>query len=79
MMTDLDLEFLLPAEAAAYLRISKATLAQHRVIGGGPRYFKVGRRRRARVLYRRADLAAWLKQFAHASTAEYSRKSVTPA
>ncbi len=42
-------------EAAAYLRLSPRTLEKHRVIGGGPRFHKFGRR----VMYALADLEAW--------------------
>ena len=43
------------AEAAAYLRLSPRTLEKQRVLGGGPRFHKFGRR----VLYAVADLDAW--------------------
>ena len=39
------------AEAAAFLQ----TLEKYRVVGGGPRFHKLGRR----VLYKEADLRAW--------------------
>jgi hypothetical protein len=42
-------------EAAAYLRLSPRTLEKQRVIGGGPRFRKFGRR----VMYAIADLDAW--------------------
>lgn len=42
-------------EAAAYLRLSPRTLEKHRVIGGGPRFRKFGRR----VLYAIEDLETW--------------------
>jgi hypothetical protein len=42
-------------EAAAFLRLSPRTLEKQRVIGGGPRFRKFGRR----VLYAIADLEAW--------------------
>ncbi|WP_413043851.1 helix-turn-helix transcriptional regulator [Pseudomonas sp. YJ42] len=42
-------------EAAAFLRLSPRTLEKQRVIGGGPRFRKFGRR----VMYARADLQAW--------------------
>lgn len=49
-------DLLLPDEAAAYLRCAKQTLARRRCEGGGPAYVKLG----GRVLYRRADLDAWI-------------------
>ena len=42
-------------EAAAFLRLSPRTLEKQRVIGGGPRFRKFGRR----VLYAVEDLEAW--------------------
>ncbi|MPS34315.1 MAG: DNA-binding protein [Stenotrophomonas sp.] len=42
-------------EAAAFLRLSPRTLEKLRVIGGGPRFRKFGRR----VMYAVADLEAW--------------------
>jgi excisionase family DNA binding protein len=43
-------------EAAGYLRLSERTLERLRVTGTGPVYVKAGRR----VLYREADLEAWI-------------------
>jgi len=42
-------------EAAAFLRLSPRTLEKQRVIGGGPRFRKFGRR----VMYAVTDLEAW--------------------
>ncbi|NGY05941.1 helix-turn-helix transcriptional regulator [Solimonas terrae] len=42
-------------EAAEFLRLSPRTLEKQRVIGGGPRFRKFGRR----VLYALSDLEAW--------------------
>lgn len=42
-------------EAAAFLRLSPRTLEKQRVIGGGPRFRKFGRR----VMYAIADLEVW--------------------
>lgn len=42
-------------EAAAFLRLSPRTLEKLRVIGGGPRFRKFGRR----VMYALADLETW--------------------
>ena len=42
-------------EAATFLRLSPRTLEKQRVIGGGPRFRKFGRR----VMYAVADLEAW--------------------
>ncbi|ACO74719.1 helix-turn-helix domain-containing protein [Laribacter hongkongensis] len=43
-------------QAAEYLGLSENTLAQFASQGGGPVYFRVGRR----VMYRQQDLDAWL-------------------
>ncbi len=42
-------------EAAAFLRLSPRTLEKQRVIGGGPRFRKFGRR----VMYALSDLETW--------------------
>ncbi len=47
--------YLTNSEAAAFLRLSPRTLEKQRVIGGGPRFHKFGRR----VMYALADLEAW--------------------
>ena len=48
-------EFLTTDEAGAFLRLSPRTLEKQRVIGGGPRFRKFGRR----VLYALSDLEVW--------------------
>jgi hypothetical protein len=45
-------------EAADYLRLSPRTLEKQRVIGGGPKFRKFGRR----VMYAVSDLDAWADQ-----------------
>ena len=45
-------------EAAEYLRLSPRTLEKQRVIGGGPKFRKFGRR----VMYAVSDLDAWADQ-----------------
>ena len=47
--------FLANREAAAFLNLSPRTLEKLRVIGGGPRFRKFGRR----VVYAMANLEAW--------------------
>ena len=42
-------------EAAAYLQLSPRTLEKQRVIGGGPKFRKFGRR----VVYAIEDLESW--------------------
>lgn len=57
-------------EAAAFLRLSPRTLEKQRVIGGGPRFRKFGRR----VMYAVADLEAWAdaRAFDMTSDPEYT-------
>jgi excisionase family DNA binding protein len=47
--------FLTNGEAAAFLKLSPRTLEKLRVVGGGPRFRKFGRR----VLYKLDDLDQW--------------------
>lgn len=63
--------FLTTPEAAKLLRLKPRTLEGLRVQGTGPRYYKMGPGRMARVVYRRADLEAWVEQFSFNSTSEY--------
>ena len=67
------LVFLTTIEVAEILRISRRTLESMRVEGTGPRYIKVGPGKRARVLYREADVLAWLSRYQFGSTSEYGR------
>ena len=53
-------------EAAGYLRLSPRTLEKQRVLGGGPRYRKFGRR----VRYAIDELEGWANQRSHEMTSE---------
>ncbi|MCB1505013.1 MAG: helix-turn-helix domain-containing protein [Hyphomicrobiaceae bacterium] len=66
--------FLTTEEAAAFVRLSPRTLERFRVEGSGPPFCKAGPGKRARVLYRKADLEAWLAGFSFRSTSEYDRE-----
>jgi len=57
-------------EAADYLRLSPRTLEKQRVIGGGPRFRKFGRR----VMYAVSDLDVWAaeRSFETTSDPEYA-------
>lgn len=57
-------KYLNSEEAARILRLSARTLERMRVEGSGPR---------ARVLYRPADIEAWLDAQTYQSTSEYGR------
>ncbi len=60
-------------EAAEFLRLSPRTLEKLRVIGGGPRFRKFGRR----VMYAVHDLEAWAdaRAFEMTSDPEYAALS----
>lgn len=47
--------YLTNGEAAEFLRLSPRTLEKRRVVGGGPRFRKFGKR----VMYAIVDLEAW--------------------
>lgn len=53
--TPRDIPYLTNDEAAEFLKLSPRTLEKKRVIGGGPRFRKFGRR----VVYAIADLEIW--------------------
>jgi predicted DNA-binding transcriptional regulator AlpA len=53
-------------DAARLLRLSERTLERLRLLGNGPRYVKTTRR----VLYREADLEAWVASRLTTSTSE---------
>lgn len=53
-------------EAADYLRLSPRTLEKQRVIGGGPKFHKFGRR----VMYAVSDLDAWADQRSYEATSD---------
>lgn len=57
---------LTPDEAAAYLRLARATLAKMRCLGGGPRFVRLGRK----IAYRGSDLESWLEKRLAASTTD---------
>jgi hypothetical protein len=63
-------------EAAEFLRLSPRTLEKQRVIGGGPRFRKFGRR----VMYAVTDLEAWAdaRSFEMTSDPEYAARRSGP-
>ena len=63
-----DIGYLRTPEAAKYLGVSVSWLEQGRCRGDGPKYFKPPGAKL--VLYRRADLAAWVEAGARRSTSE---------
>ena len=61
--------FLTPAELAVRYRIPKPTAAKWRWNGSGPAFVKFG----SRVLYREADVEAWITANVRSSTAANER------
>lgn len=70
-MLEREHHFLTTVEAAEFLRLRPRTLEALRVDGTGPRYFKMGPGKRARVVYTKADLNAWVTAYSYRSTSEY--------
>ena len=68
--TPRDTPYLTNDEAAEFLKLSPRTLEKQRVIGGGPRFRKFGRR----VMYAVADLETWAdaRSFEATSDPEYA-------
>lgn len=57
-------------EAAKILGVSKFTLERWRVVGGGPRFYRIGARA---VRYRLSDLLAFTEAGARNNTSESAR------
>ncbi len=63
--------FVIEQEAAKFLKVSVRTLQRWRTeppAGGGPRFYKLGRKR---VAYRLSDLSAWAEGRAFESTSAF--------
>lgn len=60
-------------EAAELLRVSPRTLEKLRLVGGGPRFRKFGRR----VLYAVNDLESWSNSRACVSTSDATYRHIT--
>lgn len=58
--------YLSNGEAAAFLKLSPRTLEKLRVVGGGPKFRKLGRR----VVYALADLENWSNDRVCTSTSD---------
>ena len=63
-------EFLTPPQAGKVLHLSPRTLEGMRHRGDGPPFAKLGEGQSARILYRRADLDAWVASRLRKSTGE---------
>ena len=74
--TSQSARYLTNNEAAEFLRLSPRTLEKLRVIGGGPRFRKFGRR----VMYAIVDLEAWAdsRSFEMTSDPEYAARHPVP-
>jgi predicted DNA-binding transcriptional regulator AlpA len=55
---DPGMDLLTPAEVAGMVRLPVGTLSYFRSAGGGPAYFKLGRR----VMYRRSAVESWVAE-----------------
>lgn len=51
-----------PEEAGRYIGLASKTLANMRTAGTGPRYVRVSKSPRSGIVYRIADLDAWLEE-----------------
>lgn len=58
-------------QAAGYMKLAASTLTKKRLYGDGPTYSKIGRR----VVYKRADLDAWLESCRRTSTSDTKRSA----
>lgn len=65
---ELDRYCIRAKEAAKFIGVAEATLAQWRVTGEGPQFVKNGPRQ---VLYRIGDVRAWVDKNVVSNTAEY--------
>jgi hypothetical protein len=70
---DGDEEWLTPPDAARLLRLTAKSLQEYRVTGGGPKFYKLGPGRNARVIPKAADLRAWVGSHGFSPTSEYKR------
>lgn len=68
----LTTRYLTNDEAAAHLKLSPRTLEKMRVIGGGPRFRKFGRR----VTYKFDDLESWANGRVCESTSDINYQSL---
>lgn len=62
------LEFISETQAASFLSLSRRTLQQYRMRGGGPKYFRLSPRC---LRYQRQELKEWAERNAANKTAEY--------
>jgi hypothetical protein len=70
---ELSSPYLDTSQAAAYVRTSTRTLERLRLVGGGPKYAKAGRK----VLYRKDWLDDWIESRTFTSTSEARLRDIT--
>lgn len=63
-----DDELLTTAQLAQEMHLTERAIEKWRMLGTGPRFAKIGRK----VLYRRADIRAWVQSRTRDSTSEQS-------
>jgi hypothetical protein len=68
-----DGQWLTTPEAAKVVRLKPKSLQEMRVAGTGPRFYKLGPGRNARVVYRPSDLKVWVEAYGYQSTSEYKK------
>lgn len=67
-------DLLTTVDAARLLLLSVPTLERMRSLGTGPTFIKLGTGRRARVVYRRSDIEAWLETLRFQKTDQYTTR-----
>jgi hypothetical protein len=67
-----DDDLLNTRELALWLEVSTQWLEIKRCEGDGPKFIRIAPRK---IMYRRGDVVAWLRERVHASTAEYTRQT----
>jgi hypothetical protein len=55
-------EFIVTRECARLQRIQPQSTRKQRARGDGPPHYKMGEGKRARVLYRRSEVLAWIEK-----------------
>lgn len=73
-----DLDFLTTRETATILRLSSRTLEGMRRTGKGPMFTRLGIDQNSKVVYRRKDIALWLRGKRHMQVAPRLSRIVGP-
>lgn len=67
-------EYLDTEGAAKFLLLGRKTLERMRVEGSGPKFYKVGPGLRAKVVYKKEDLRAFVESVTYSSTSQYAKR-----